>query len=451
MAQTLSTVGVDAERRHVRAAREALECLLGSDTAVEIVLPDGTELYRSTRPPAGRIVLRDTSVLRSFAVPPSDIAAGRAYIEGGIETSDDVEAVFTALEVALDRLTPLDWARAMPALVQLPVPTRDGDGDADSHARAAADLPGRPHSRERDRAAIAYHYDLPPEFFGLWLDREMTYSCAYFRTPDDSLDTAQLNKYDHIARKLALRAGERILDIGCGWGGFIRFCVREYGATAVGITLSEKQANYARERIEREGLAERCKVELRDYRDLAPLGTFDKAASIGMFEHVGARGMNAYFRAAYRALRPGGLFLNHGISWQMRRRSGVREAAAKVFAFRSSFMHRYVFPDGELLHVDDALTAAEAADFEVRDVENLREHYARTLRFWVERLNANADEARRLAGEAVVRTWRLYMAASARGFAVGRMGLVQMLLAKRELDGRAAVPPTRAALYTNGS
>jgi cyclopropane-fatty-acyl-phospholipid synthase len=425
---------------------------LGPDSAVEIVLADGTPLYRGSKAAAGRVVLRDTSVLRTIAVPPSDVAAGKAYIEGGIEAEGDVESVFTALEVALDRLSPLDWARAMPMLLQLPAPRPAGEALAhDGPARPAATLTGRLHSRARDRAAIAYHYDLPPAFFGLWLDPEMTYSCAYFRTPEDSLATAQRNKYDHIARKLGLRAGERILDIGCGWGGFIRFCAREYGARAVGVTLSEKQARYAQERIEREGLADRCTVELRDYRDMAPLGTFDKAASIGMFEHVGARGMNAYFRAAYRALRPGGLFLNHGISWQMRRPGSVREAVEKALAFRSSFMHRYVFPDGELLHVDDALHAAEAADFEVRDVENLREHYARTLRAWVERLNANADEARRLAGEAVVRTWRLYMAASARGFEVGRMGLVQMLLAKLDADGRADVPPTRAALYASGS
>ena len=431
----------------MRAAREALECLLGPDTAVDVVLPDGTELYRSSKPAVGRVLVRDTSVLRAIGLPPSDVAAGRAYIDGGIETEGDIEAVFTTLELALDRLSPLDWARAMPALLQLPKPNADGE----AVGRDAAALRGKPHSRARDRAAIAYHYDLPPEYFALWLDREMTYSCAYFRTPDDTLETAQMNKYDHIARKLGLRAGERLLDIGCGWGGFIRFCAREYGARAVGVTLSEQQAAYARARIDREGLGENCTVELRDYRDLAPLGAFDKAASIGMFEHVGAKGMNAYFRAAYRALRPGGIFVNHGISWQMQSGSGVRRVVDKAFAFRSSFMHRYVFPDGELLHIDAAIAAAEAAAFEVRDVENLREHYARTLREWVARLNANADEARRLAGEAVVRTWRLYMAASARGFEVGRMGLVQMVLAKLDADGHAHVPPTRAALYTNGS
>jgi cyclopropane-fatty-acyl-phospholipid synthase len=313
--------------------------------------------------------------------------------------------------------------------------------------RQPARLTGRRHSRERDRAAVEYHYNVSNEFYALWLDANMTYSCGYFRNPTDSLDTAQLQKYDLIARKLRLKTGERVLDIGCGWGGFIRFLGRAYGARAVGITLSSRQADYARERIAREGLEKNCQVQLLDYRDAAALGMFDKIASVGMVEHVGSANLASYFSAAHGVLAPGGLFLNHGIVSQTPVPTGLRGVIARVMPPRSGFIERYVFPESDLLRLDRATAAAERAGFEMLDAENLRPHYQRTLQHWVQRLEANQTEARRIVGDETYNTWRLYMAGSAQGFGSGRLGVVQMLLAKPEADGSHRAPLTRDDIY----
>ncbi len=283
------------------------------------------------------------------------------------------------------------------------------------------------------------------EFYALWLDADLTYSCAYFRDESDSLDDAQHAKYEHICRKLRLRRGERLLDIGCGWGGFILFAARHYGVTAVGITLSRKQADYARARIAAEGLQDRCDVELRDYREIGPLGTFDKAASIGMVEHVGHALMPVYFKAAFEALAPGGLFLNHGIVTQRER---ARTLGGHFFPRESRFLEAYVFPDGDVPRLEAMTETAQDAGFEVRDVENLREHYALTLRHWVRRLEKSETQARAIVGDETYNVWRFYMAGSAHGFAAGRSGLVQMLLAKRTTDGVTRLPLTREDVYS---
>jgi cyclopropane-fatty-acyl-phospholipid synthase len=227
----------------------------------------------------------------------------------------------------------------------------------------------------------------------------------------------------------------------------VRFAAREYGAHAVGITLSKRQAEYARQRIDKEGLADRCTVELCDYRELSPLGPFDKAASIGMVEHVGSTMLPVYFRAVYGALVPGGLFLNHGITSQRSQSAGLARIVEFVFPKRSTFIERYVFPDGDLPRRSETISAAESAGFEVRDVENLREHYATTLRQWVSRLEANEETARATVGDETFNVWRFYMAGSAHGFSIGRMGLDQTLLVKRHPDGKADIPPTRADIY----
>jgi cyclopropane-fatty-acyl-phospholipid synthase len=297
-------------------------------------------------------------------------------------------------------------------------------------------LSGARHSIERDRLAVTYHYDVSGDFYKLWLDSRMVYSCAYFASPDDDLEVAQERKLDYICRKLRLRPGERLLDIGCGWGGLVIHAAERYGVEAVGITLSGGQAELASERIRRAGLADRCRVEVRDYRQMDDPEGYDKLVSVGMFEHVGEAMLPEYLGRAWRLLRPGGVFLNHGIA-----RSATEPAEGGP-----SFLDRYVFPDSELVPISTTLRAAEMSDFEVRDVESLREHYALTLRRWVSRLEEHRDEACRAADETTYRIWRLFMSASAYGFEVGRLNLYQTLLVKPS-RGESGLPLTRADWY----
>ncbi|MGH8631433.1 MAG: class I SAM-dependent methyltransferase, partial [Burkholderiales bacterium] len=263
-----------------------------------------------------------------------------------------------------------------------------------------------------------------------------------------SLDTAQEAKLEHSCRKLRLAPGERLLDIGCGWGGLILHAAQRYGVHALGITLSEPQARLARERLAAAGLSDRCQVEVRDYRQLGGDEAFDKVVSIGMVEHVGRARLAEYFTQAYRVLRPGGLFLSHGIVTMAGARPKTVATRVKDWAWRGrGFIKNYVFPDSELLPLGEHVLAAERAEFESRDAESLREHYALTLRHWVRRLEANRDEAVRLVGEATYRVWRLYLSGSAHAFARGRIGVEQLLLAKPDAGGRSGVPLTRGDLY----
>lgn len=264
----------------------------------------------------------------------------------------------------------------------------------------------------------------------------MVYSCAYFSRPDEDLDMAQQRKLDYLCRKLRLRPGDRLLDIGCGWGALLLHAVREYGVRGRGITLSRAQAEHAKERIRKEGLDGRCSVELCDYRDVAESDGFDKLVSVGMFEHVGRSRLAEYFRKAWKLLSPGGLFLNHGIA--MNPLAQARKGP--------SFTDCYVFPDGDLLPISTTLQTAETAGFEVRDVESLREHYSLTLRHWVRRLEAHAAEAGRFTNEATCRIWRLYMAGSAHGFETGRLNVYQALLVKPD-NGASGLPLTRSDWY----
>jgi cyclopropane-fatty-acyl-phospholipid synthase len=288
------------------------------------------------------------------------------------------------------------------------------------------------------------------DFYALWLDRELVYSCAYYPGGDEDIDAAQRAKLDLICRKLRLREDERLLDIGCGWGALIRHAAREYGVRALGITLSARQAELARARIDAEGLGDRCRVEVRDYRDLPGDAWFDKVVSVGMFEHVGRARLPAYFRAAARLTRPGGLFLNHGIVQRREERGTLPGRLGAWLWRRGRFIDRWIFPDGELVPLPFALRCAERAGLETRDVESLREHYARTLREWRGRLEASRDVAEALAGAATYRAWRLYLAASAHAFASGWIGLAQVLLARPDARGRVALPRSRADLYAPG-
>ena len=429
----------------VDLARDMLRLMLhGRSDGIAVELADGTLLYTGEGAPRAVVVARHLGALRSLVLGPASASAARSVVEGDLDVRGDVEHAIAQVERVADGLRARDAAEI--GALALRLPSARGE-HADGRARHAYRAQGRKHTIARDKAAISYHYDVSNEFYELWLDAELVYSCAYFREGVDSLDRAQLDKLDHICRKLRLRAGERLLDVGCGWGGLVRFAAREYGAQAVGVTLSTRQAAYARRRIEKEGLADRCSVELLDYRELKSLGPFHKAASIGMVEHVGIEMLPAYFKAVYGALVPGGLFLNHGITSQRPRPRGISAVVERVAPKRSTFIERYVFPDGDLPRIDEIALAAADAGFEVRDVENLREHYAKTLRRWVRRLEANEAPARAAVGDETYNVWRFYMAGSAHGFAAGRMGLGQTLLVKPLPDGSAPVPSTREDLY----
>jgi cyclopropane-fatty-acyl-phospholipid synthase len=266
----------------------------------------------------------------------------------------------------------------------------------------------------------------------------MVYSCGYFSHPDEDLGTAQIQKLDYICRKLRLQPNDRLLDIGCGWGGLLIHAAREYGVRALGVTLSEQQLQLAIRRIHEAGLSDRCEVCLLDYRDIEEPGAFDKLVSVGMVEHVGESRLPQYFEGAFKLLRPGGAFLNHGIG-----RAGHRPKPEQP-----TFTDVYVFPDGDLVPIGATLTAAEKIGFEVRDVENLREHYVLTLRHWVRRLEAHAGEARKLAGDTNFRVWRLYMAGSAHYFKTGRLDVYQTLLVKPD-QGSSGLPLRRSDWYEN--
>lgn len=296
------------------------------------------------------------------------------------------------------------------------------------------------HSKKRDRAAISHHYDVSNEFYGLWLDQRRVYSCAYFKSWDDSLDQAQEQKLEHICRKLNLQENERFLDIGCGWGALIIHAAERFGVRATGITLSQKQFEYATELVRARGLESRVEVRLLDYRDLPSEPMFEKISSVGMFEHVGRRNLGQYFAKIHSLLVPGGAVLNHGIT-------AARPHTAGLGSGIRDFIDRYVFPGGELVHVAEVIDCMAAQALECWDAEALRPHYAETLWRWVERLDAHAERAKALVGEQRYRTWRIYMAGSAHAFERGWMSIFQLLAFKPHADGSVGYPATRAHIY----
>jgi cyclopropane-fatty-acyl-phospholipid synthase len=397
--------------------------------------------------PQFTLLLRRPGALRRMFLPPSEVAVAEAYLRDDIDLEGSVEAAASLADGLADRLrSPGRLARLVRLLLQLP--TNDLPSGPDAQTRSAFRFGGSLHSRRRDALAVRYHYDVGNDFYALWLDTRLVYSCAYFQREDDDLDTAQKAKLEHICRKLRLKPGERLLDIGCGWGGLVQYAAARYGVHALGITLSEPQAELARRRIVSAGLSERCHIEVCDYRDLTTETPFDKVVSVGMFEHVGRAQLPTYFAAAYRLTRPGGLFLNHGIASPASEALVPHQGWLMKRLWRSgAFIQRYVFPDGELLPPREAIRQAELAGFETRDVESLREHYALTLRQWIRRLEARHEEAVQLVGESTYRVWRLYMSASASGFANGRLTLIQALFSKPGPTGNAELPLTRADLY----
>jgi cyclopropane-fatty-acyl-phospholipid synthase len=368
---------------------------------------------------------------------PGQLGLSRAYVAGEIEVSGDIFAAFAALSSAGKFAEPGPFRPPTPreviALLRIAVRLGAlGPNPAPPPEEARVGRYGRRHSKGRDAAAISHHYDVGNDFYSLVLGPSMVYSCAVWESDETGLDAAQAAKLDLVCRKLGLKPGMRVLDVGCGWGSFALHAAQHFGADVVGVTLSVEQAAMARKRAADAGLTERVDIRVQDYRDVDD-GPFDAISSIGMSEHVGREQIQHYASQLHGLLRPGGRLLNHAISWN----------AGPTAADPDSFIPRYVFPDGEMLSLSDMVAALESAHLEVLDVEALRRHYALTLRAWVRNLEAHWDEAVRFAGMGRALVWRLYMAASALGFEDGLTGVNQVLVQRPG----GAEPPLRRSSW----
>jgi cyclopropane-fatty-acyl-phospholipid synthase len=370
------------------------------------------------------LAVRSPRALRRLLWSPGQLGLGRAYVAGDIDVEDDMYATFGALssEGHLSETGPTASPGLRERLRLLGTAVRLGAiGPEPTPPPEEADLGriGRRHSRLRDAAAISHHYDVGNDFYALVLGPSMVYSCAVWTTPETGLDAAQEAKLDLVCRKLGLTPGSRLLDVGCGWGSMAIHAAQRYGASVVGITLSEEQARMARKRVAEAGLTDKVDIRVQDYRAVDD-GPFDAISSIGMAEHVGRAQLPEYVARLTALLRPGGRLLNHAIAWN--------DGTATWDS--DSFIARYVFPDGELLGLGEMVALLEADGLEVLDVETLRRHYALTLRAWVRRLEDEWDAAVTLTSEGRARVWRLYMAACALAFEAGTMGVNQVLLQK---------------------
>ena len=396
--------------------------------AFAIRLWDGWHWFSSgEEKPVCTVVLRHSTIFASFIAEPNEITLGEAFIQDDIDIEGDIFSAFSIAEHILNR----PRSRRQQILEKI-AGTFFGLNQWFRH--------GARHSRRRDRASISHHYDQPVEFYEPWLGNSLAYSCAYFRDEQDPIDDAQEQKLELICQKLRLQPREQFLDIGCGWGSLILHAASKHRVFAQGITISQEQAEVAKLRIERARLNQSCAVELQDYRELEKIDKlFDKVASVGMFEHVGLKNLPQYFKIVQRILKPGGVFLNHGIA---------RSYSSPTR--KNSFIDRYVFPDGELVPLCEALEAAESQGLEVRDVENLREHYELTLRRWVEGLRQNVDTVLRHVPEVAYRVWLLYMAGSAAAFRRGDIGVYQVLLSRPD-RGASYLPLTREDWYSSSS
>jgi len=363
--------------------------------------------------PSVTIVVKDPTIVSEITHPTLDLL-GSAFVEGRLELAEgsisEVIRVCDELSQAL--------------LVE--------DDDATP--------PRQYHDKATDAESISYHYDVSNAFYQLWLDRDMAYSCGYFETGEESLEEAQQAKFRHLCRKLRLKPGEYLLDVGCGWGGLARFAAREFGVKVFGITLSKEQLALAKERVKAEGLQDKVDLQLLDYRDLPQDGRFDKIVSVGMFEHVGHANLREYCQILFNAVREGGLVMNHGITAKHTDGRQVGRGAGE-------FIERYVFPNGELPHLSMISAQISEAGLEVVDVESLRLHYARTLEHWSQRLEQNLDAAANEVPEQILRIWRLYLAGCAYAFTRGWINIHQILATKPHADGSIELPPTRADLY----
>jgi cyclopropane-fatty-acyl-phospholipid synthase len=379
------------------------------DRPFTVEMWDGSRLPPTNGDGGPSFRVRSPQAIAHALRAPGQLGIGRAYVAGDLEV-DDLDAVMGLLEGW--KPPPLD--RAAKAKLALAAARAAGISRLPRRPESELVPRGRRHSKERDARSVRHHYDVSNEFFALFLDASMTYSCAVFRDGASTLEEAQVAKHEMVCRKLALQSGERVLDVGCGWGAFAIHAAREHGVHVTGITLSEPQARLARERAASEGVGDRVEFRVMDYRDIPAGETYDAVASIGMVEHVGVVQIDDYARHLARVLKPGGRLLNHGIA---RLRHSDPEAGP--------FSERYVFPDAAPLHLSRSTLAIERAGFEVEHVEGFRNDYAQTLTHWIDRLDANVDEARRLAGDERVRVWRLYLRAARNGFRTGFTSIYQ--------------------------
>ncbi|MFI1161016.1 class I SAM-dependent methyltransferase [Streptomyces sioyaensis] len=428
----------DAAGRLTKLAEE----VLGAPLPVRIRAWDRSE---SGPPGAPTVVIRHRRALRRMLFRPGELGLARAWVAGDLDIEGDLYA-------ALDLLAGLIWERpGSPGPQRAAVLRALARPELRAAARQALTLAGAPvppappaeevrrrrgplHTLRRDKEAISHHYDVGNDFYALVLGPSMVYSCAYWGTAEEgvaTLEDAQRAKLDLICRKLGLREGMRLLDVGCGWGSMVLHAVREYGVRAVGITLSEEQATFARKRVAEAGLADRIEIRVQDYREVHD-EPFDAISSVGMAEHVGRTQYAEYAGALYSLLKPGGRLLNH----QIARRPVADEEDYHV----DEFIDRYVFPDGELAPLGRTVGQLEDAGFEVRDVEAIREHYARTLRQWVVNLEQHWEQAARLTSPGRARVWRLYMAASALSFERNRIGVNQVLAVRTPEGGDSGLP-----------
>jgi len=406
------------------ALARLVEELLGPDLPVRITAYDGSSVGPEDAP--ATLSIQSPDALRRVLTAPGELGLARAYVAGDVDIDGDIFAVlqlherFPSLRISPSHMRRLlgelgGWRQLRP----LPPPPEE------------VKLQGRRHSLARDRAAISHHYDVSNRFYRMVLGPSLTYSCAVFRSPDDTLEEAQANKYELICRKLGLEEGSRLLDVGCGWGGMAMHAAQYHGARAVGVTISRRQAELAEKRVVEAGLSDRVQIRLQDYREIDD-GPYDAISSIGMFEHVGRAKLAEYFDRLRRLLRPGGRLLNHGIT-----RPEVHDPRLP----RRSFVNRYVFPDGELHEVGTVISVMQQeVGFEVRHSETLREHYALTLRHWIANLERNWDAAVAETSEGRARVWRLYMAGAAHNFALGHTQIHQVLAVPRVDDGVSGLP-----------
>lgn len=440
--------------RAIPATLAVLDAVFGrpAERAYDIRLWDGTVTEGMRRPRADfSLNVRRRGALRRMLLPPSELSIVEAFISNDIDIEGNVESAMGLGDAIGQRIQSVGaLLRLVPAILALP---RD-DQAAPVESRYSRSLRLlTPRGRRSTEPEIQFHYDVGNDFYALWLDPSMLYTCAYFRSESDDLATAQISKIDHICRKLRLRPGDRLLDIGCGWGGLVMHAAEHYGARATGITLSSAQAIYAQAKITERGLSDRCKVQMMDFRDLPANARFDKISSVGVTEHVPENRQPRYFARAFQALEPGGLFLNHcEVSLRAARRTHtLGERFGRWLWKRDQFIDKYVFPDARLVSFGSIVRSAESVGFEVRDVESLREHYMMTLRAWLRGLEKRRADAIRLAGERTYRVWRLYMSAGAYGFRTAGINIVQTLLSKPTPEGIAGVPLTRDDIYRSNS
>jgi cyclopropane-fatty-acyl-phospholipid synthase len=408
---------------------DVLSGILGDDLPVAFRAYDGSRFGNVVAPTT--VVVRSPDALRRIAYAPDELGFGRAYVAGDLDIDGDVFDVI-AMQDKLEsvKVRPADIVAALKLLgVRQLAPLRVPPEEARMH--------GRRHSKERDAAAISYHYDVSNEFYEIVLGPSLTYSCAVWTDTTTTLEEAQANKHELVCRKLGLQPGMRLLDVGCGWGGMVLHAAEHHGVHAVGVTLSKPQAELARKRAADLGLADVVDIRCCDYRDVYD-GPYDAVSSIGMFEHVGLLQLGEYFERCYALLSPEGRFVNHGIS-RPAHTGALHHGRFSRRGLSRDFTERYVFPDGELHEIGNVVSAIQGAGFEARHVESLREHYALTLRQWVRNLESRWDDAVREAGAPRARIWRLYMAAAAVGFERDTQQIHQVLATKTS-EGRSGMP-----------